>query len=64
MGFKIKPNLDRFVPHPLETGWGIMDATTGEIRRMEGHRHRIERYSSKGWAAKRCKDLNKEDLEK
>jgi len=60
MGFKIKPNLDRYVPYPLSKGWGIMDVSTGEILKKKDHRHRIERYAYKAWVVKRCIQLNED----
>jgi len=60
MGFNIKPNLERYVPHPLQKGWGILDLKTGEILKQK-QKHRIERYRWKQWAINRCITLNKED---
>jgi len=57
MGFKIKPNLERYVPYELAEGWGILDLQTGEILKQD-RKHRIERYAHKHWAVNRCKKLN------
>lgn len=60
MTFKIKPKIGKFVPHHLIDGqWGILDTSTGEIKRQEDNFLKIERYRSERWAAKRCKELNK-----
>jgi hypothetical protein len=61
MGFNIKPNLSRYVPHQLQKGWGIIDLSTGELVKLDV-KYRIERYPHKSWAIEQCKKLNnKED---
>jgi len=58
MVFKIKPKIERFIPHQLRKGWGVVDLKTGEIKKSE-QKNRIERYSHRAWAKKRCDELNK-----
>lgn len=60
MAFEIKPKIDRFVPHQLSKGWGIIDLTTGELRKKEGQRFRLEKYGCRAWAQTRCDELNQQ----
>jgi hypothetical protein len=63
MGFNIKPRIERFTPHNLESGThGIMDLRTGELLRRDDSLHRIRTFAFKSWAQHECDQLNlKED---
>jgi len=63
MGFNIKPNIERFTPHELESSnHGIMDLKTGELLRRDDSQHRIRTFAFKSWAQHECDQLNaKED---
>ena len=59
MGFNIKPKIERFTPHELESGThGIMDLQSGELLRRDGQHHRIKTYAFKSWAQHECDKLN------
>lgn len=61
MGFNIKPKIERFSPHELESGsHGIMDKQTGELLRKKKEPHRIETYVFKSWAQYHCDLLNRQ----
>lgn len=63
MGFNIKPKIERFTPHELESGsHGIMDKQTGELLRKETT-FRIETYAFKSWAQWQCDQLNRQHEE-
>lgn len=62
MGFKIKPKIERFVPHELESGsHGITDLQTGELLRREDEHHRIKTFAFKSWAQHECDTLNRNE---
>ena len=61
MGFKIKPKIERYVPHKLESGsYAIADVKTGELRRKEDS-YRILKFAFRSWAQHECKKLNQEE---
>lgn len=61
MGFNIKPRLERFVPHELESGsHGIMDTHSGELMRREEKAHRIRTFLFKSWCQHECDKLNRD----